>query len=215
MSKDNSLTYDIKNTLKLEGGLFLDVMSGTGICINYSGCLSDYLNKAGYQSICLNNTYKMVEASYKIPLERSINKNFLDDYVLKFIQKTLLSKIDNHCFTLVKEKNKYYIYDPTTLNVFKVDNTKKASLICGTGSVRINIFSSFMNSITDQDERILNDLIVEKISSCYTEDDVRFITAKDMELFNDHRNLLKDFHTDIKSDIDFIAHTYTKLKVRK
>lgn len=49
----------------------------------------------------------------------------------------LINVFGNHVCTLVKEGNLYYVYDPTNLCVFKLDDFLQANVIGGTGNIDI------------------------------------------------------------------------------
>jgi len=205
-SKDKQLKYQTVGTNCIPGTYPYTIMSGGGVCLNFSEMLTDFINQFEFSSATLASNLSDYEKSYKVKIKRDIgeiNVNFIDKILCS------LNKIDfNHAFNLIKENNKLYIYDPTNLFIAKLKNTKEAKLIPGIGKFNLNPYYSYCINSSQKSKDTLDLLLDNNSFKCpYTEKKYVQIWNKCIELFLENKCLLNDFYIEIIDNIQNISNT--------
>ena len=182
---------------------FADVATGKGGCLNYSEYLKDLLNTCGYVSSCIINTMYIKKKSCT-----SIEKINISDKGRLNKLNMLLSSItrsNNHAFTLIKEDDKYYIFDATNYLILSI-NDLKVAIINGVGSVKLDIPFSYLLNYTDKEKELLDNIVCQGVrNSLYDEKSLIAYRNIDKLLFEEQESLIKDFYIDAKKDITSLA----------
>lgn len=204
-SKDRELKYQIKGANRIAGMYSYDIMNGSGVCLNFSDMLTDFINMFDYSAATLASQLNDYERSYEIKINRTLG-DFKEPFISKLLNKTV--KGVNHSFNLINEDNKLYIYDATNLFIAKLKNTKEAIIIPGLGKFNINPYFSYSLNLNQKSKEVL-DLLLENeiLDSPYNEQDFIAISNKCIELLNSNKSLLNDFYNEIVNNILNIVKT--------
>lgn len=213
-SKDKFLKHQNKGRIVIPGMYSEDIMSGIGTCLNFSDMLTDFLNEFEFSSATLINiSDQNANCNYDVKIERNrskIHKKKQNKLTFNYIN--LYKKIiGTHAFNLIKENDRFYIYDTTQLSAFKIKNKKKATIISGSGYAYLKPYTSYAYNFTQKAINVLNEFNnLKKFESPY--DDIDFIETweKCLELVSNNINLLNDFYNEIQSDILKIYKTNDK-----
>ena len=132
--------YNDNNLASIEGAFAFDIMTGKGVCLNFSTMLRDFLLECGYNaSNLINVDDKESKINYRIPVKRKYikNKNINVNSTNHLISKIKSKKYGNHVFTLVKDGEYIYAYDPTNLLLLDIKNINVAKLVNGKGTYKL------------------------------------------------------------------------------
>lgn len=161
LSFNHQFSYDASGRINKMGLYYFDVLNGSGVCLNFSYLLSDFLNKAGYKTstiLCNCKDEDVVRLDYhphkeNFKVKSRINYDDIPNADDRF----------NHMVTLVYEnriENSCYLYDITNRLVFRIENLNKALLMAGKGKMCMNPFLSYLCSFTKEGRNVLEDFIV-------------------------------------------------------
>ena len=184
-----------------------DIANGIGVCLNHSLYLKDLLRVCGYDSSVLINRINYSTIDSRIAkLERSEKDN--GPYDLSVI----LGREDcQHLFTLVKDDDKYYIYDSTNFAILGLDDINNAKLISGTGTSYIYFLESYFLTLQQKERQMLDKIPYAKdISSPYDRETFGLLANLDKYIFDISGNLIEDFYADVRSDISKMARVKKK-----
>ena len=203
LSENGYNKFQSKERKNIGGMFFADVATGKGTCLNYSEYLKDLLNTCGYASSCIVNSIYVKERSCT-----SIEKiNISDKGRLKKINMLLssITRSNNHAFTLIKEEDKYYIFDATNYLILSI-NDLNAAIINGIGSVKLDIPFSYLLNYTAKEKELLDNIVCQSVTnSLYDEYSLIAYRNIDKLLFEEQESLIKDFYIDAKKDIASLA----------
>ena len=206
-SKDKELKYRIEKRLLLPAMYSNDIMSGFGVCLNFSDMLTDFINQFDYSCATLLNKYNNgIKKSYSPEIERQIVKPKFYNKFKSILYEPLTKKIGNHAFNLIKENNKFYIYDSTNLTALNFDNIKKGRIIAGKGTCDIKPLYSYAINYSKKAVDSLNDFnLASSLESPYNRKDFINTWEECFELFYYNEYLLDSFHDDINNNINNIC----------
>jgi len=151
--------YNSNNLASINGAYGFDIMTGKGVCLNFSTMLRDFLIACGYSAANLLNiadsTKKM---NYSLPIKRKYvkSKSTNKDNFYSFVNKIKIRKYGNHVFTLIKEGKYVYAYDPTNLLLLNIKNINMAKLVNGTGNFKLKPYISKGNNLPKESSKLLN-----------------------------------------------------------
>ena len=209
LSKNKKYVFSSNDKKYITGLFFTDIMDGTGVCLNNSEMLKDFLNLNGYTSSIMQNYYNgNSKINYRINIKRKNEENESKEDLIRKIFK----REANHVFNLIEEYNKLYIFDPTNLLLYKLINPYKSALINGTGIFRLYPYQSYMNCANLNEVELLDKLITtDDYSSPYIKEDLISITEVNLEIIKNSKSLLEDFYIEARPYIIGISEEKNKV----
>lgn len=213
-SKNKELKFQSHNRVLIPGNYSHDIMSGIGVCLNFSDMLSDFLNEFDFSSATLiNYTGDDCERSYKVDIERVASKTKLSYKMMTLLIKPIIKKVGNHAFNLIKENDKLYIYDSTNLSAFKLEDKNKCIMIPGKGIVNLKPYFSYYINLSKKSTDALNFLhSTDYFEAPYNKKDFIVTWEECFELFLNNTSLLDDFYNEVKDDIMKISAANSQSK---
>ena len=211
LSKDHELYYDTKKVKLVKGFPFLDIANGYTLCSNNSIVLKDFINKANYSSLVLENQYNNIEKDNLLNIDRKENKYVSLNFISIFIDRIINRNNENHLFTLIKDKSQMYIYDATNLAVFNIESKTKARIINGNGTCRVAPIPSYAYASSQNDNDLLNEYFDYQNEDLYSKDKIKNISDKNQDLFKGNK-LIDDFYNDIHNSLNDISKALKKVK---
>ncbi len=153
-----SNVYNDNNLASIQGAFSFDIMTGKGVCLNFSSMLRDFLIECGYNAanlLNINNENRKI--NYRPPIKRKYVKNKTTDKLTSYslISKIKSKKYGNHVFTLIKEGKYVYAYDPTNLLLLNIKNINVAKLVNGEGTFKLKPYISHANNLPIESRRLL------------------------------------------------------------
>lgn len=203
--------YSIKDRILKEGIFSYNIMEGNGVCLDQSELLKDFLIKCGYNASTIIN-YSEKENKYEKFkfVSRNCNKEKVKFNLLNQIIENI---IGNHAFTLIEEKDKLYIYDPTNISISKLEDKNNSSIITGKGSSILKTNLSYLLNITSKSTIALDCLNYTKdFSSPYSKQDFSNCVKDCLENFEDNKKIIEDARDDAYNDIKEISIFVKKIK---
>lgn len=203
-TKSNICTH--KDNKGIYGLRYIDIIEGKCTQVSNSEMLKDLLNSCDFAATDLFNTISnkdKFDIVYKVPIERQIAETSSMDkmklFILSPFVKAFTKKMGNSSFVLIREDDKVYIYDPTILSIFEVNDSFNANLINGSGTTQLHPYMSFPYFKDMTREMIAIDGLFEldDLSSPYNREDFIFTSNGNIESFNNNIHLLDDFYADI------------------
>jgi len=208
-SKDKTLMHKNSGRIVIPGMYAQDIMSGIGTCLNFSDMLTDFLNEFNLDSATLISIL-----NYKIRFNSNINikRNIQGTQNSNNRSKLPLSKkiTGTHALNLIKENNKYYIYDPSNLCAFIIRNKKNAINISDKGKIPLKPYTSYSYNFSDKAINLLSDFEKTKnFESPYSNKEFEETFVQCLNLFNNN-SLLNDYYDEVKDKILKIYNTNDK-----
>lgn len=212
--------YNMKNRTAITNFTFLDVIKGSGVCLNYSECLQDYLltcNKDASILLCGVPKDKSIQRDYKPQIEQTHAKNSNELFKLSFLAMLAnkLLKIDgNHAITLIKDDDKIFAYDSTNLLVLNTPNKNTGEIINGKGNFKLlpmltlNILAN-LNSFP-----LIEELLNKECSRAFSRKEIIFSFENTIEIIMNNISLLDDAYDNVHNELQSILDNYEKLKVK-
>lgn len=212
-SMNKNLFYDSNMRKQIIGLYPLNIMHGNGVCLNFSYMLKDFLRMSGFGSAVL---YAKVEDglihSYRPNINRPVSKIKLNTIILRKIFSPPKNS-PNHAFTLIKENNKYYVYDPTNICMFNVESTKKVNLLGGNGSADIYLKISDIGAFNPPEKVFIRSFEpIKSFNPAYSESEYISSWKNGIELLGKNEKLIEDYYDTTKEDICYIAKNLRKTK---
>lgn len=209
-SKNKKLVYQSEDIVGIPGLYSYDIMSGKGVCLNFSDMLKDILLECNYDSsVIVNNCIdpKNVKKCYRPNIKRNIKKSNSSSISFGFFRKYIDDIIGNHAFNLIKDNGGLYIFDSTNLSALRVENMNRASKLAGSGEYQLKPFLSYY--FNNEDSRVALDVLhtnSDILCSCTTLDYV-FISEMCINLFEKNKELFDYYHENISDDILGVVDT--------
>ena len=119
LSIDKTFCYDNENAWDIRGYGGIDVLKGTAVCRHEAALLSDILNKCGYDSSVVINSFS--------------TNNIEDKY---------------HTVVFLYDDDSYKIYDPTN-SCTGFNNEKLEIYLTNGSKIKLKPFSTYINGYTD------------------------------------------------------------------
>lgn len=186
--------YDLKNRFRTIFGMeYLDILKGTGVCLQYADALSRFLQVGDVESdllVCKITPNSLRNVEYYPDLHRTIKNAKMPFWLNNRFGSFLSDKIGNHAITLIRDNGQYFAYDPTNLVSFNFDSFDTAS--CTTGNCHFDLkwFTTFLSGNTD--EKLYNDFLFSKRSSPLDKKDVVDHFQNVISTCENHRYLLDE-----------------------
>lgn len=176
--------------------------------------LTDIINLYDYNAASVINVFDIKQKKYYIPkIERNIAKANIGQKLLNIVTTPLANKIGNHAFTLITDKDKMYIYDPTNFMIFNIDNKYKCSNIWNTGKCKLKpVFSHYINHSEKSDFALGALNLNNEYNSPYNSKDFLISFENCIENFSNNKNLLNNFHEEIINNINIINDNSKEVK---
>lgn len=213
-SKDFELKFQSFKRNMINAHYSFDIMSGIGVCLNFSDMLTDLINLYDYSAASVINKFDVKQKRYYVPdIERKIAKVNIGNKIKASIFKPLANMTGNHAFTLIVDKEKMYIYDPTNFMIFNIDSRFKCTNICGTRGCELKpIFSHFINNSEKANFALGALNLNNSYESPYTRKDFIFTFENCVDTLNDKKSLLNSFHQEILNNIKVIDENSKDVK---
>lgn len=182
-----------------------------GICLNYSDLLKDFINMSKYSSAIIVNKPSNIKINYSPEIMRNIKVN-----MLKAMKKNLSFHANLCASNLVIDKEGAYIYDPTNILLFELENVKKAKLINGEGMCKINSYYTHIYNLSKKSKSTLDYMYFsDNLKSPYSRKDFIFSFEMCMELFKDNIKLIYDYYKDIYKELKNLNLKQEKYTLKK
>ena len=214
-SRNHKYTYkpNSKKSTVAQYDYGMTIMDQTGVCLNTVFLLDDVLKELGEYGEMMTVWTMGGTLNYKTPVPRGNSENIFDrigEFIQYKIQKS--SKIEaNHICEIIEYNDDYYMYDPTCMCIYSLDGTFESSVLNGTKKVSIRPY----NALIMNDEENISEVLRHYkgiITSCKSDEDrakIEKITLqlfkKSLQMFNSNKNLIEDFHADIRQNIDRVS----------
>lgn len=199
------------NRYLINGLYALDVVNGCGVCLNNANLLKDFLSVCNYNSnTLLCKTSKEMKFDYHLKINKTLSEVDLEDSRMEILKKLIFEKImfkisdiwKMHLVTLVKDREKFYIYDPTNIAVFNIESLDNANLVGGIGnlklmpikSIQIGSSSDFFDLFRLLDNHDFKDM-------GYKREEVLESFEKVIKILNDNLELVVDSYKNIHDDL--------------
>lgn len=177
-SENKQFQFQKDGRKHIRGLYSLDIMKGIGVCLDISDIHKNFLNVCGFDSIIINN------GRYKL-----FGKN----------------EFGNHASTLIKENDKFYIYDVTNSTMLKIKNCCNAKSIKGK-RYKLYLCDSYYINTGESEYKLLKEFKEVKDFSCpYCKEDYTNTKLRCSDLFDQNSNLLLDYHFSTKDNVDSIV----------
>ena len=212
--------YNMKNRTSIVNFNFLDVIKGSGVCLNYSECLQDYLltcSKDASILLCGVPKDKSIQRDYKPQIDQNHAKNRNELFKLSIFAMLAnkLLKIDgNHAITLIKEDDKIFAYDPTNLLVLNTPNKNTGEIINGKGNFKLLPTLTLIMLANINSFPLMEELLNKENPPAYSRKEIIFSFENTMELIMNNIHLLDDAYDNVHSELQSILDDYEKLKVK-
>lgn len=198
--------YDSENRASLSSLYALDVMSGRGVCLNYSDMLTDILNVAGYEAAILVNRATDIKRKaipyFHINMAPQSVKERLQS-LFSFVTPRI---IGNHAVVLVKDDEEFYSYDPTNLMPFKIRSKQELSYSPAHAKAFTRMETSYIANFSGR-RRILLDEFFLKEGAFRTPEFVYYfedLIRKRALFLRNNLPTIRDFACDIAPDVNRI-----------
>ena len=165
------------------GMYYYHVFKGKGVCENYAGVANDLLNASGYDS------------AYMICSSSENNYNLV-----------------NHAACLIKEKDSYYLFDPTWKKFSAINGDFSASTI-DLDSINFDLdpYFSYGYAKTDKERKILEAFIEKPNISHYIDKDILDKKIhKVAKLCDEHKEEFDGIYRGAKPHINNVIEEYDK-----
>lgn len=208
--------YSFRDELLLPGMPF-EVFKGSGICLNYSAFLRDFLVTNGIKAAALSCVLpkSAITEEYKPDIDRNVNLKATDMlYFWSALLKPMVQTYGNHSTTMISDTDKTYVFDPTKLYVFNCSDSKKINALTGSGTLDIKIPSSLMLDPYNDSDSILELLYGDELGNDLTRKQVTSSFEEVIELLNNNRDLINDVYNETyfdKKKIDEETNKYGSL----
>lgn len=196
------------------------VLSGGGVCLEYSALLKDFLkvcNKESLLMTCFMPSKKdEVLFEYKPNIVRNINKNTKKlTELLTFIANAsgITKRLGNHAITVINENDQQFAFDATNLSVLNIENKLAAHVINGRGYFDLKKFSLDLCNPTDCTGELYYMLKNEMAHSSLEKNNIMLGYENTLEIVKKNKILLDEGYNNIHSSIEQInSHVLSKKK---
>ena len=181
-SQNCQMKYDMEKRLILCGLDSLSIMTGYGICLNFSNMLKDFLNHCGFDSAVISSN-------------RMFWKNELMD----------------HVFTLIKDNDKFYIFDSTNVLSLEPKKIDQAKIVVGKKifkhKYKLYPYNSYYLNFDSKSIETLDDFrTTTDFESPYSKKDYLMTQKRCLELLQNNEHLLNNYYFTVRENIDYIAN---------
>ena len=203
--------YDKNNRSYDSDFLANSVLSGGGVCLEYSALLNDFLKVCNKESVlmsCFAPTKKgEVVFEYRPNIVRGINEdtNKKTKKATETIAYSILKRlIGNHAVTVINENGQQFVFDATNLSVLNIENKLKASMINGKGHFDLKKYSLDLFNPTDWNSELFYMLRMNMAHSSLEKSNIISGYESTLKIVEKNRILLDEGYDSIHSSIEQI-----------
>lgn len=210
-SKEKSLSYSVSD---IKSSFYKDIMSGTGVCSNFSDMLTDFMNEFDFSAATvINYMNNKCKTSTKLKLNRKVIKESFSSKIVDLFFYPYSRIMGNHAFNLIKENNNLYIYDATNLSIIGINSKYEAKYLGGEGVIKLHPYHSYVDNFSEKSIATLDSLHKNlSFNSPCNLYEFALLNERCLDLFIANTNLFNDFYEEIKQNIDDIDKVNRKQK---
>lgn len=189
--------YYEEETMDLEGYLGIDVLSGFGCCRHISYLFKDFLDKNNFNTeYILTREYDIKSDFSSLGFDRYSKFGKMPKCGFNGYINSETDDFDHACI-IFYAKNNYFIYDPTNIQIYKMNGTK-GKIGYGIGKIEMFPFSLIYYSDFDIEalEQYINNL--QKSKSSYNIDILWNKMVIGSNFVMENRKLFDEFYNDKK-----------------
>lgn len=214
-SENKEYNYSLSKRLIIPNYDGLSIMTGYGVCVNNVDMLNKVLMAGLYDADIIIVKQDMKMTRYDKP---NIRRNIVEKDIFDKIKSYLIYKprdeyfnnLFNHICNLINIDGNYYLYDPTNVCLYSLEDAPKGRLMGGHGYVELIALSCILaNNLTLED---LKYLISQSNYNELTDIKLKDIFESNIALCHSNEQLFEDFYDANKPKIDVIVK---KLKNHK
>ena len=209
VSKEHN--YDKNNRSVNLNFLASSVLNGSGVCLEYSALLNDFLKVCNKDSVlisCYTPTKKgEVAIDYRPDIVRNVKDNTQKSTeMLTFMANMfgITKKIGNHAVTVINENGQQFVFDATNLAILNIEDKLKASIINGRGYFDLKKFFLDLFNLSDCSSELFYMLKNEIAHSSLEKNNIISSYENTLEIVNKNRILLDEGYEYIHSSIEQI-----------
>ena len=214
LSANKTFRIDSKDRFFADNFHALDIIRGNGVCLDCSEMHTDLLNKCGYKAAMFACTSNKLIKTRLFTNWYSDIVNYEGKYnILKKGLARIFLNTGGHVVTLIKEDEKFYLYDSINQDIMKINDIKTSI------ALSINLFyaneveDSYFFAKTIENKKILDCLKTQTKFLCpYSYE--QFVKKHNAicKYIQDNLNIIEDYYTDTVSNINNINDKIIKIK---
>ncbi len=200
--------------------LATSILNGSGVCLEYSALLNDFLKVCNKESLLMScfvpRKKGEVIFEYKPNIVRNINKNTKKTTKMLTILANasgIIKKLGNHAVTVINENGQQFVFDATNLSVLNIEDKLMASIINGKGYFYLKKNSLDLFNLTDCTDELFYMLKREIAHSSLEKNNIISGYENTLKIVEKNRILLDEGYNSIHSSIEQISsHVLSKKK---
>ena len=200
--------------------LATSILNGSGVCLEYSALLNDFLKVCNKESLLMScfvpRKKGEVIFEYKHNIVRNINKNTKKTTKMLTILANasgIIKKLGNHAVTVINENGQQFVFDATNLSVLNIEDKLMASIINGKGYFYLKKNSLDLFNLTDCTDELFYMLKREIAHSSLEKNNIISGYENTLKIVEKNRILLDEGYNSIHSSIEQISsHVLSKKK---
>ena len=200
--------------------LATSILNGSGVCLEYSALLNDFLKVCNKESLLMScfvpRKKGEVIFEYKPNIVRNINKNTKKTTKMLTILANasgIIKKLGNHAVTVINENGQQFVFDATNLSVLNIEDKLMASIINGKGYFYLKKNSLDIFNLTDCTDELFYMLKREIAHSSLEKNNIISGYENTLKIVEKNRILLDEGYNSIHSSIEQISsHVLSKKK---
>lgn len=200
--------------------LATSILNGSGVCLEYSALLNDFLKVCNKESLLMScfvpRKKGEVIFEYKPNIVRNINKNTKKTTKMLTILANasgIIKKLGNHAVTVINENGQQFVFDATNLSVLNIEDKLMASIINGKGYFYLKKNSLDLFNLTDCTDELFYMLKREIAHSSLEKNNIISGYENTLKMVEKNRILLDEGYNSIHSSIEQISsHVLSKKK---
>ena len=219
-SRSQSYIYDESKRYNFDGLYGLDVMKGTGVCLNNVGLHKDIMNALGYDAYVIGTFIdKKDDVSYTPDIRRVARLND-DNAMLSLIKNICARKYGNHVYTLINCDEACFILDPTNLHTFYFTGPSTVKNYFGKREISLKPESLLILEKIGRDKykELVNKLNNGPQDYGMTKKEIYLYTKSLLEFCQKHKKEFEEFRNEIEDSVESINNSlndYEKTKIKK
>lgn len=206
-SKDMKYIFTNNNLLSLNGFQGFDVIAGKGSCRSISNILNSISQQLGFDTHFLVNSFRTNYRNHILDIERKDEHGIILPPKLHNVSyNTSINSVGDHASILLNQNGNFYVYDPTNLSVYKVDETLIANLYNGVGECHIKPWGFIMYENMKQFDilELLCSIKSQNQFSFISNSEIREIIDESLDTCRKSKSLMLDFYSQIQNNIGTI-----------
>lgn len=192
--------------------LATSILNGSGVCLEYSALLNDFLKVCNKESLLMScfvpRKKGEVIFEYKPNIVRNINKNTKKTTKMLTILANasgIIKKLGNHAVTVINENGQQFVFDATNLSVLNIEDKLMASIINGKGYFYLKKNSLDLFNLTDCTDELFYMLKREIAHSSLEKNNIISGYENTLKIVEKNRILLDEGYNSIHSSIEQIS----------